>query len=154
MWSGFATWHSGGPVHGEADFRERLDYISSHEALIVDRLPLISEVVYCRALGKPFPIPEAEILKLLLEEDPIVVYCRLDSVERMLERMLAGKPHKPPEYYASVRANYPAIVAQYDALISKLEHAGFTIILQNWEREKSTELSVRACAKAMLRRMR
>jgi len=156
QWEHFALWHSGGPVRGSGDFLQRMKYIYQHDAIIVDRLPLISEVVYCRALHKPFPVPEDTFLKHLLNVDPIVVYCRLDSAEEMLERMLPGKLHKSAEYYATLRENHPRIVEAYDRLIAEIEDANILVIRHNWQQPwnspDSTFRAVAACNKAMRRR--
>ena len=149
-WEKFAVWHSGGPVQRAEDFRQRMAFVHSKEHLLIDRLPSISEPVYCRALGKPFLVPENEMLDLLLNEDPIVVYCRLNSPQEMLGYMLEGKPHKPSSYYDQLRREYPKIVDEYDLMIDRMVDAEFAVFRYNWKEPNPKIFS--SCLKAMQRR--
>lgn len=127
------VWHSGGPVATAPDFQRRMSFVRSHSKLIVDRLPLISELVYCTALNKPFLVPPHDLWRSLVALNPVVVYCRLEDVDQMLQNMIRGKPHKSEKYYEELRTNYPRIVNEYDQLMNKLLVAGVQVFFYNWK---------------------
>jgi thymidylate kinase len=148
----FVVWHSGGPVANIADYFHRMNYVRGLQNLIVDRLPCLSEIVYCTAMGRPFPIPAVEMWHELLVINPILIYCTLSSSAEMLERMIAGKPHKPPDYYDKLRQNHPKICEKYSELMSEAMRAGLFVLRADWKIEGNTEAVIRGIVKEVTHR--
>ena len=148
----FDVWHSGGPVLGPADYINRMNFVKSHADLVVDRLPSLSEVVYCSAMGRPFPLPATEMWHELITLNPIIVYCSLFSSSEMLELMLANKPHKSATYYDQLRQNHSKVCEKYRTLINEASNAGLFVVRANWKVKDNTAESIQAVLREVIRR--
>lgn len=134
---GKPVYHTGGPVDSKILFLKKLQEaetrMGSH---LLDRTPHISEPIYTRtSFRRPF-VSEHELLERLREKNPIVVYCRLQSMATMFRNIDQGKKaHKSPEHLEEVMQNYKAIVEEYDSVMSNLLAQGITVIRYDWEND-------------------
>lgn len=106
------------------------------QAVIFDRVSHISQFIYegPPINDKPHFFEQEKLLIRLKEKfDPLVIYCRLDTVEEM-QAMIAAeyKPHKSPEYLEKVRQGYPEIVKRYDAAMF-MAHRHLQVTTYNWK---------------------
>lgn len=114
--------HTGGPVATREAVDEAMRKVEARKGGLFDRCSHISNPIYTRVDGRQDPFPLEEYRTRLTSFNPIVVFCRLRSVDRMLNHILTtAKAHKPPEYLEIVRKNYPAIVDLYDQHIAEIE---------------------------------
>lgn len=87
------------------------------QPVIQDRVTQISERVYSSIFGRCL-IPPAELtdrLGRLLYNMPIVIYCRVDDLSKVVH--LASDPKDTPEYIAAVTANMRKIRDAYDTIM-------------------------------------
>lgn len=123
--------HTGGPKTDEQleQSMRRVEELTSN--YLVDRLPLLSEIVY-RPITRGLTVPEEmqlQFLDRISELDPVVVVCRT----RIIPNIVAEeRPHKSLEYWAKVKEGYPGIVARYDTLVDRLRHARVNVFVYDW----------------------
>lgn len=129
--------HTGGPLQSREEYFSRVEQkeLLTRTQVIYDRVPMISEFVYC-PLQKRLPyIEEFEAAAHLDTMQPVVIYCRLASSEEMLRRVLSTpKAHKTPDYLEKVRAEHPGIVKRYDQIIRRLPQE--RVVTYNWQRDE------------------
>lgn len=133
--------HTGGALKSREEYFERVEAKKLRTAsnVIFDRVPMISELVYCSVQGRAPFIHEWEAMNDLIKLRPVVIYCRLSDSDRMLERILSSpKPHKSAEYLELVKRNHPLLVKKYDAVM-RLVPAEM-VVSYNWERDDWTYL--------------
>lgn len=105
-----------------ADLEVRLERVEAVKGGLFDRTPHISNPIYAATGGRDGFIPEPELRDRLLSIEPILVYCRMRSEERMLESMSrAAKLHKPAEHVEKVIWAYPEVVRLYDLTMALYE---------------------------------
>lgn len=128
--------HTGGPIVTRDEIFERIKTkeLMTKEFAIFDRIPMISELVYPLVAPRELFITEQESLDLIKQMRPVIVYCRLDSSEKMLSHILSSpKGHKPPEYLEKVKANHQRITDRYEEVM-KIIPPEFLIPF-NWEQD-------------------
>ena len=128
--------HTGGPLLNREEYFTRVQEKKLRVArnTIFDRVPMISELVYCMVQDRAPFIHEWEAMNDLIALRPVVIYCRLADAARMLDRIIASpKAHKSPEYLETVKRNHDAIVKKYDAVMRLVPPE--LVISYNWERD-------------------
>ncbi len=126
--------HTGGPNSSRQDVFDRIDQFRfmSRTNVIFDRIAMVSEPVYSVLQHRDSYLDDCEILALVEQMNPVVIYCRLQDSERMLRRILESpKAHKSPEYLRKVQANHAEITKRYDRVIGLLPPQN--VIRYNWE---------------------
>ena len=131
--------HTGGPNYTLEGLQAKLTQIET-EALdnpIFDRVCHISQFIY-----EGPPINDQEHLmtqdemteRMVNTYNPIVIYCRLQSVEDMLVSITTNwKPHKPPEYLEKVKVGFPTIVRRYDETVVGLIGRRMDVLRWDWK---------------------
>jgi thymidylate kinase len=140
----FTVWHAGGPVRSVVDYQQRIEYIKLHANMIMDRIPCLSELVYCSILGRSLPVPANRLWNDLVRLNPIIVYCSLASSKVMLALMAASKPYKPPEYYAQLREHHAEVCEKYRMLIGEATRARLRVVHANWQVAGNTARTIAA----------
>lgn len=128
--------HTGGPLKSREDYFDRLRDKNLYNAknCIFDRVPMISELVYCLVQDRAPFVHEWEAMNHLYELRPVVIYCRLADSDRMLDKVIASpKAHKSPEYLELVKQHHAALVKKYDAVMRMVPAE--LVISFNWERD-------------------
>ena len=128
--------HTGGPLANREDYFTRVQDKKLRVArnTIFDRVPMISELVYCLVQDRAPFIHEWEAMNDLIALRPVVIYCRLADTAQMLDRIIASpKAHKSPEYLEAVKKNHDSIVKKYDAVMRLVPPE--LVISYNWERD-------------------
>lgn len=126
---------TGGKSKDAADLLLRIRQLETASPLSVfDRCSHISDCIYRRALGMPTLITEQYLHQQLKKWNPVIIYCRLESTEEMLNNISSKfKAHKPPEYLAEVRKNQLDIVRRYDLTMDILSKEGMDVIPYDWQ---------------------
>lgn len=127
--------HTGGPRATKEEVDEAMRMVEVRQAGLFDRCSHISNPIYASVDGRQDPFTPEEYRARLASFKPIVVYCRLRSVDRMLSLILSTtKAHKPPEYLETVRKSYPKIVDLYDRHMSEIEKV-VPVIRYSWDED-------------------
>lgn len=115
---------------------ESLSYWARGE-FIFDRTPHIGNPIYSRNGGRDGFIPEEELHdRLVTRVNPLVVYCRLDSPDKMLGRISRKqtKSWKSPEQFEIVKEHFHNIVKDYDRVMDLLK-SRLVVIPYDYERD-------------------
>lgn len=118
---GIPVYHAGGPPASKKEIFGRVNFIlENHNKFIFDRIPLISEPVYCILRGGQnlFEGEEAEELyRRLRDINPLVIYCRPpdDIVLDMSNHKV--KAHDSAEHLRQVTENSKKLMHRYDEVI-------------------------------------
>lgn len=136
--------HSGGPPSNHKEWIDKMMLVAAYRdrAVLFDRLPHISERVYGPIGGREaFDNPDFLDRELFSLLKPVIIYCRLPSVQIMQDAIsFEMKAHKPIEHIQQVVENYPRVVEAYDRLISRLEEKGVTILRYAWTEDSYPQL--------------
>lgn len=135
------VFHTGGPKTEEESQRWMMKIRNvADKPMIADRVPYISDPIYqriCYDNTSSYDDRRPE----LLEVNPVLVYCRLQSVPAMFELMnKETKPHKSPEHLHRVLTNYDRIVRAYDETMTTLETAGMNVFRYDWMQDSYADL--------------
>ena len=131
----YPIYRSGGPKDPET----MLNVLAEMEILakapqtyLCDRTPWISEIIYSLGLGRA-PVLDIEVFKDYYKLPQRIIYCNLDTPERMLTNMsLAYKPHKPKDHTKAVIENHKFICELYEDLMGDIEVQGIDIFEYDW----------------------
>jgi hypothetical protein len=127
--------HTGGPARTTEQLYQFIDRFT-REGCIFDRHPLISDCIYKTALGLRNLEDPRVLVKLLRRWNPVVVYCRLESIDDMQANIVrTSKAHKPPEYLEKVLANHLRVTQCYDLFFAKLPYLNYA-----WDTDSYNEL--------------
>lgn len=128
---GFSIMHMGGPPQTELELLDRVrqQINAARHPIVFDRTPLLSEMVYGKALrGKP-AIDQQWMRNLHLFD--LLVYCR-PSDSTILLHHHETKPHKPTKHVEEVRMELKNICFFYDQLIHQiLEEEIIPVVILN-----------------------
>ena len=104
---------------------EKIKYYLSLDHLIIDRHPVISQMIFGATVRHDPPVPEALVERFLYQR-PLIVYCRC------LKLGLRGHEASPTdttEHLHALNTKYSEIVAAYDRWMAK--HAN--IVYTDWD---------------------
>jgi hypothetical protein len=127
--------HTGGP-------KDRMDLMMSmihkidlvKKDVIFDRVPYISDPIYCSIYDRKSVLTPEFISSRLRELNPIIIYCRLKKPADMFNSIdHSKKEHKSEEHMLQVKSKYYSIVAAYDNEMERLTSLGFTVFKYNWK---------------------
>lgn len=95
---------------------------ASQGEFVFDRTPHISNPIYAANGGRDGFIAKEDLEERLLKLNPVLIYCRTRSPDRMLTSCMEsrGKPWKTPEQYEVVRKNYMKILEGYEKTFASL----------------------------------
>lgn len=116
--------HTGGPPKDQKEWAERLMRLRGYQdkTVLFDRIPHISEQIYGPLYGRDPQDLADQLDRELIEMNPVIVYCRLQSEHEMLRLMsMEVKAHKPSAHFDLVKANYHSIARAYDRKMHELE---------------------------------
>lgn len=117
---GLPVYHAGGPPASVKEMNKRVDFIlNNHSKFIFDRIPLISEPVYCILRGGNNMFAESEELYSALREiKPIIIYCRPPLSVLMAEDNREAKSHDNPKHLKKVGDNKLLLIDRYDQVMN------------------------------------
>jgi hypothetical protein len=135
--------HTGGPPKTQKEWTERLMMVGGYadRAVLFDRVPQISEQIYGKLYDRP-PLDLPEVLDQNLKDlNPVVVYCRLDSISAMQDMIShTMKVHKPKQHLDLVFENFPRLVRDYDRLMDRIS-LQVQVIQHSWVDDSYLELT-------------
>ena len=109
-----------------------------YPALILDRIPLISNLVYATVERRNTFLRPREYLSMTLSLNFLAIYCRSKDPEKQRSRIShKPKPHKPPEYLGTVKDNFYLTYHFYEFYMGLLAREGLTVL--NYDFESDTE---------------
>jgi thymidylate kinase len=139
--------HTGGPQDEESLFK-MMEYILTLDKIIIDRLPIVSEMVYgtvLRGYSKFSPSDFNHYFNLLEKKDPVYIYCRppRKTIHEMRELREENKPWKSKEHIEQVAQNLDKIIDKYDELMKFIWENTPVVSVYNFkENVKIEELSL------------
>lgn len=123
--------HTGGPPADREQLMTKVRMVNSYpnSAVLFDRIPHISEIVYRNAEDRAHEVPVASLVNCLYALDPVIVYCRTD--EPLIDTEV--KEHKPKIHMELVVRKAGLIAATYDAIMDILDHGVVQVVRYNWK---------------------
>lgn len=128
-----------GPPGPQEHLRAMIDWIEINSRLpylnlLLDRHPLISELVYAPLLrNETVPWGESQVVEIFEAVHPLIIYCRppLSVIRACLnnERQLPG-----------VEDRLPKIARAYDSLMDDLADSGLEVAWHDWTRDSESRL--------------
>lgn len=143
--------HTGGATDGLDQLNRacRAQSVLMLSGEILDRCVFISDDIYKISMGQIPILPPAILVARFWTLNPVIVYCRLNSVATMKSLTVeTKKAHKPPEYLEEVRKHFSEVVRRYDSKMELLTQEGFTVLGYNWMKDdyQVFERALRSCA--------
>ncbi len=121
--AGLPSIHTGGPKRDERELLSSCRSVASRRRpTVIDRMPMISEIVYDRALGRTAKVDHKELIRRIEKlGDPVVVYCRVPLGNT--PPVHGGATH-PPEHALAIKKHARDLARHYDLLLSELSARG------------------------------
>lgn len=115
--------HFGPPPQTEGELTRRVNFLfENHDKYVFDRIPLISELIYCVLRGKPCMLSEDSLLSYfnqLREAKPTLIYCRPPD-ELLMD--VVQKEHDDDEHIGQVIKKQAQLISRYDELFEECPH--------------------------------
>ena len=138
---GLPSVHTGGPKRNLSELLSSCRRVSRRgRPRVIDRMPMISEIVYDRALGRKPKMNHKELIKKIGPLNaPLVIYCRVPLKD--MTPIHRGTTH-PADHASELKRHTADLVRQYDLLISRLSARGLIrVVIHNYV-ESTTPLDV------------
>jgi len=141
--NGLTVVHSGGPSKDDNEIVSRMtQYMKmADSATVMDRIPCISDPIYCRIIrGVSSPLSDSRWMRGLLLHKPIIIYCRpSEHILLNLEHHLV-KEHETKDHVQLVNERARILIEAYDNVMKSVPH-----ILWDWTAANSYCYSYIAC---------
>ena len=138
FYPGLRPYHSGGPPDSQMGLMLRMLRIQrvideTPSAIVLDRVPMISELVYGPVMRDELRMPRKESLLYLAALHPVVVYCKIPPQDATHYMVKEAKEHKTQAYTEAVGRRASRIHQAYHEIMLELAgDYGVSVFHYDW----------------------
>lgn len=118
--------HSGGPGKSKQEMQHRINemFVRRNYACIRDRIPIISDYIYSKSMGRESLFDDNNIsqyLSDLLCKHPVIIFC-WPGERHLFESSHEMSKHADEEHHINVEAKKVTIANMYQSVMRRIPH--------------------------------